>query len=155
MGLFAKYLYDGSRWLPHDGEDVDLPEPWLAVDIHDSDFATVTYRPADAGTGTAYLGYTPRVYFADERASAPTDVAREASGLTAWWERTHERRTNDAERAAKETELAAFLAPDVDPDEGDEGLLDDLDFDEAEIFVEVKTAHFLAALDLPLPEDME
>ncbi|MEV7986869.1 hypothetical protein [Micromonospora sp. NPDC085948] len=59
--------------------------PWLLVDIHDSDSATLTYRPAGPGTGVAYLGYTPRTYFENPDASAPTDAVREAAGLSAWW----------------------------------------------------------------------
>ncbi len=61
-----------------------VPEPWLLVDIHDSDIATIAYRPTGSGSGVAYLGVTPRTYFEDPGASAPSDVAREAGGLVEW-----------------------------------------------------------------------
>lgn len=155
VGLFGRYVYDGTRWLPQEDERVlDLAEPWLSVDIHDSDITTVVYRPAGPGRGVAYLGDTPRTYFENENASAPTDVAREAAGLASWWaQRQHG--GSEAERGAKERELVAYLAEDTDPagltfdeDEDIDGL------DDGEIFVEVKTARFLAALDLPVPDDL-
>ena len=69
-----------------EGVLVRLPyeAPWLSVDIYDSDFATVRYEPPGPGSGTAYLGNTPRTYFGNESASASTDVLREADGLASW-----------------------------------------------------------------------
>lgn len=128
-----------------------IPEPWLLVDIHDSDIATITYRPPGPGSGVAYLGDTPRTYFENPDASAPTDAAREAAGLGAWWAHQHGR-TSGTEREAKEAELAAYLAEDLNPADIDHD--DDDDPDDAEVFVEVKTARFLAALDLPVPDDL-
>jgi hypothetical protein len=156
VGFFGGYVYDGTRWLPLPEEGGhDLAEPWLSVDMHDSDISTVVYRPAEPGSGVAYLGDTPRTYFEDEAASAPTDVAREAAGLAAWWSR-RQHGASEAERGAKERELAAYLAEDIDPDEldwdGEEENIDDLD--DGEVFVEVKTARFLTALGLPLPADL-
>lgn len=155
MGMFATYRYDGHRWSPHHPDDPPLAGPWLTVDIHDSDFTTVVYRPAATGSGTAYLGFTPRSYFEDDEASPATDTAREASGLAAWWAARRGGAT-DAERHAKEAELRAYLAEDLslldtDVDDWASGE-DDEDFDEAELFVEIKTARFLAALELPLPD---
>jgi hypothetical protein len=49
------------------------------------------YEPAGPGSGTAYLGYTPRTYVDDESASAPADVLREAEGLASWLARQHGR----------------------------------------------------------------
>jgi hypothetical protein len=117
-----------------------------------SDIATLTYRPPGPGSGTAYLGHTPRTYFENPDASAPTDVAREAAGLGSWWAQRHGG-AGDTERTAKEAELAAYLAADRDPADIDLDDEDD-DLDDAEIFVEVKTARFLAALDLPVPGDL-
>lgn len=150
MGFFGRYLFDGS-W--KSVEDINgVPEPCLVVDIHDSDITTVTYRPAGPGSGVAYLGVTPRTYFEDERASDPTDVGREARGLAAWWAGLHGVR-GEAEIGAKERELAAFLAEDIDPaDFSDDP--DDDDLDDDETFVEVKTVRFLAALGLPAPDDL-
>jgi hypothetical protein len=55
----------------------------------------------------------------------------------------------------KESELATFLAEDLGPSgsptDEDE---DDDDLDDAEVFVEVKTGHFIAALGLPVPSDL-
>ncbi len=86
MGVFGTYLFDGTRWTEQDSEDEPTAAgPWLWIDIHDSDVATVKYRPIGPGTGIAFLGFTPRVYFEDDSASDPTDVDREANGLAAWW----------------------------------------------------------------------
>ena len=154
MGFFGTYLFDGHQWTAHQpAEQPTIPEPWLLVDIHDSDIATLIYRPAGPGRGVAYLGDTPRTYFKNPDASAPTDVAREAAGLGAWWVQQHGG-ASDTERSAKEAELAAYLAEDLDPTDIDLDDEDDNDLDDAEIFVEVKTARFLAALDLPVPDDL-
>jgi len=58
------------------------------------------------------------------------------------------------ERRAKEVELAAYLAEDVDPAEIDLEAEDDGDEDDADIFVEVKTVRFLATLELPVPDEL-
>lgn len=155
MGFFGTYLFDGSRWTLHHPDQLPaVAEPWLTIDIHDSDITTVVYRPAGRGSGVAYLGYTPRTYFEDEGAWPPTDVAREVRGLVDWWAQLRGG-LSDVARAAKETELAAYLAEDVDPAEIDLEEDEDADeLDDAEIFVEVKTARFLTVLDLPVPEGL-
>jgi hypothetical protein len=163
MGFFGTYLYEDGAWrsgvvTPSHDElwrplRVEAPvagEPWLLVDIHDSDITTITYRPTGPGTGTAYLGYTPRSYFERDGASAPTDVPREAAGLASWWRQVHAA----ADASDKEAEIAAFLAHDLGPSEDDDDDTEDEDLDDAEVFVEVKTAQFLAALGLPLPADL-
>ncbi|MBQ1028902.1 hypothetical protein KBX26_02625 [Micromonospora sp. C97] len=152
MGFFGTYLFDGGRWTAHGAnEQPALPEPWLLVDIHDSDIATLTYRPAGPGSGIAYLGYTPRTYFENPDASAPTDVVREAAGLSVWWAQQRGG-ASDIERSAKEGELTAYLAADLDPADIGPDDEDDDDLDDAEIFVEVKAARFLTALGLPTPD---
>jgi hypothetical protein len=174
MGFFGTYLFENGAWrsgtvLPgHDelwqplrgDEPPAAAEPCLLVDIHDSDITTLTYRPPGPGTGLAYLGITPRSYFAREDASAPTDVGREAAGLAFWWQRVHGASADEAAR--KESEIAAFLAHDLGPGEADEDDedyddedADDGDLDDPEIFVEIKTSHFLAALGLPIPSDLQ
>lgn len=124
------------------------------VDVHDSDIAAIVHRPTGSGTGVSYLGATPRTYFDDEEASAPIDTAREAAGLTTWWEQVHGG-VGEADRKAKERQLAAYLAEDIDPAEIDVDEDEDVDqLDDEEIFVELKTGRFLAALGLPVPADL-
>jgi hypothetical protein len=117
--------------------------PWLSVYIHDSDIATVRYEPAGPGSGTAYLGYTPRTYFDDESASAPADVLREAEGLAFWLAR-QQGRSDEAELREL---IASFLAGDIREQHDD-------DLDDAGIFVEVKVSRFLNAVGLPVPREL-
>jgi hypothetical protein len=158
MGFFGTYLYDQGEW--HDVEPDVRPDgdgPWLLADIHDSDLTTVTYRPAGPGTGVCYLGVTPRTYFELDEASAPTDVQREAAGLATWWAATsgdHGHRPGHDELIAKESALITYLAQDVDPEDDDLDDGDDTDvdaLDDADVFIEIKTARLLRTLDLPLP----
>lgn len=150
MGFFGTYLFDGTRWVePDPGQMPDVDEPWLYMDIHDSDIAGVMYEPAGPGSGEAFLGYTPRTYFEDESASSPTDVVRESEGLAAWWAGLHGE-TGDAARTAKASELRAFLAED---DAHHEDIPDD-ELDDADVFVETKAARFICALGLPLPDGL-
>ncbi|MER7505125.1 hypothetical protein AB0L05_32370 [Nonomuraea pusilla] len=153
MGFFGTYLYDGQRWTAHEDDPPPPPtEPWLMVNIYDSDIATVVYQPQGRGSGVAYLGFTPRTYFEDDEASPPTDVVREAMGLADWW-MWRGRGEGEVEHAVKASELLGYLAQDEDPEEIE---LDDeedvVDLDDADVFVEVKAARFLEALDLPIPE---
>jgi hypothetical protein len=118
---------------------------------------TVTYRPAGSGTGIAYLGQTPRIYFEDDTASEPTDTDREAAGLVEWWEHIHAGLTDPAERADKVSELKAYLADDTELDDDDQG--DEVDdepdeLDDADVFVEVKASRFLDALGIRWPDDL-
>ncbi|KAB8196345.1 hypothetical protein FH608_006180 [Nonomuraea phyllanthi] len=153
MGFFGTYFYDGVRWQEREpDQEQDLAEPWLMVNIYDSDIATVIYQPTGPGAGVAYLGYTPRTYFEDPEASAPTDVEREAAGLVSWWSHVHGV-ADGAEREVKERELRAYLAEDIAPEDVEWDEEEDVDqLDDAEIFVEVKTVRFLGALDLPVPD---
>ncbi len=150
MGFFGSFMYDGASWRDWDLDaqpgTLDLPRgPWLSVIIHDSDIATLQYSPSGAGSGTAFLGVTPRIYFEDPRASQATEPAREAEGLAAWVAQT-QRRAN----VEHLTDLIRpFLAADVERDDGE---ADDLD--DAEVLVEIKVVRLLTALDLPLPADL-
>ncbi|RAS69063.1 hypothetical protein C8D87_1021141 [Lentzea atacamensis] len=152
VGFFGTYAYEHGQWKTlSEGELPPLDEPSLWIDIHDSDITSVVYAPAGPGSGVAYLGLTPRTYFENPNASDPTDVLREAAGLAAWWA-LH----NSGDATAKQAELLGYLAADENPDdvEWDEG--EDVDaIDDAEVFVEVKTARFLAALGLPVPYDLK
>ncbi|PPK65275.1 hypothetical protein V5P93_003713 [Actinokineospora auranticolor] len=141
MGFSGTYRYDGTRWHELEGwSQAEHPGRWLAVVIFDSDLAEVRYQPAGPGTGSAFLGYTPRDYFGDEDASAPTDVPREAAGLAAWWADGDDAADTDGKAGEIEGFLAADDAPHVHPKT-----------DDADLFVEIKAARFLTALGLPLP----
>jgi hypothetical protein len=145
MGFFGTYLFDGTSWTEQEpGYEPDVPEPWLLIHISDSDIAMVVYEPPSPGSGVAYLGFTPRTYFEDNAASAPTDADRKARGLAAWWAGQNPG-ADDVTRARKTRELRAFLAADgVQPNQAD-------DADDADVFVEVKAARFLTVLGLPTP----
>jgi hypothetical protein len=146
MGFFGTYQFDGLSWTERDPAVGPVgSEPWLWIDVHDSDFTTVRYAPLDeSGSGTAYLGFTPRDYFEDPDASSPTDVDQEARGLARWWALRQEGATED-DLSRKAAEIVAFLATDDEP-------IDEDYEDSADIFVEIKTARFLSALDLPIPD---
>lgn len=156
MGFFGTYLYKQQGWsIQQAGTSPEVAEPWLLLDIHDSDIATITYQPAGPGSGTAFLGSTPRTYFANESASASTDVNREAAGLATWWAQLRDG-VSDAERDVKCSQLLGYLAEDGDPEGDDWDEDEDVDeLDDEDIFVEAKTVRLLAALDLPTPDDLQ
>lgn len=148
VGFFGTYAYEHGQWKTlSEGELPPLEEPFLWIDIHDSDITSVVYGPAGSGSGVAYLGLTPRTYFENPNASDPTDVMREAAGLAAWWA-LH----NSGDAAGKQAELLGYLAADENPD--DFSLEDQEDVEDVDVFVEIKTARFLAALGLPVPYDL-
>ena len=151
MGFFGGYIFNGSSWHEFDPQDGLVPAgtaAWLSVCVYDSDIAEVRYEPAGPGSGTAFLGFTPRAYYEDESASAPADVAREAAGLASWVAR-HLGRADEAELRQVITPFIADDAPESldDLDAGD----DDVDLDEADVFVEAKVSRFLKAVGLPVP----
>ena len=80
MGLFGKFAYSAGQWSTGDPTAV----PFLLIDIHDSDIATVDYRAADASGGRFFLGYEPRFYFDERGAAPPVDTTAEAEGFTRW-----------------------------------------------------------------------
>ena len=80
MGLFGKFAYSAGRW----STDGPTAVPFLLLDIHDSDVATVDYRAADATGGRFFLGYEPRFYFDERDAATPVDTAAEAEGFARW-----------------------------------------------------------------------
>ena len=121
MGFFGGYIFDGQGWLEFEPASGTVPEvgtPWLKVVIFDSDIADISYHPAGPGTGVAYLGYTPRVYFEDENASAPSDVEREAAGLAAWVAAYQ----GGGDETALQDLIAPFLASDEDEDDDQGGM---------------------------------
>jgi hypothetical protein len=167
MGFFGGYIFDGRGWLefePSSGSAPEVGSPWLKVVIFDSDIADISYHPAGPGTGVAYLGFTPRVYFEDDSASSPTDVEREAAGLAAWVAAYQ----GGGDETALQDLIAPFLASDDDEDDVEEDDEDDDAWageedepdedsdsdDDAEAVVEVKLARLLTAIGLPVPEDL-
>src|SRR4051812_49766148 len=78
--MFATLAYSDGRWTR--GRPTAVP--FLVVDVHDSDLATVDYRFADATGGRFYLGYEPRVYFDEPDAAMPVDADAEAAGFARW-----------------------------------------------------------------------
>jgi hypothetical protein len=80
VGLFGKFAYSDGRW----SRGGPTAVPFLLVDVHDSGFATVDHRRADASGGRFFLGYEPRFWFDEADASDPVDVDAEAEGFAAW-----------------------------------------------------------------------
>jgi hypothetical protein len=121
------------------------------VEIYDSDFATVRYEPSGPGSGTAYLGCTPRTYFQDKSASASTDVRLEAQGLTSWLtQQPGAVPAGGGGEAEFRDRIASFLAADEDDGDAD---LDADDRGDADDLVEEKVSEFLRALGLPVPDE--
>ena len=127
MGLFGKFAYSAGRW----SREGPTAVPFLLVDIHDSDIATVDYRPAPPGLGRFYLGIQPRDYFADPDASRPLDVPAEVDGFIGWAERT-------LGRAPHPDDIRELVAEDGLDEPDDE-------------FVEDTAARLIQLLGLPLP----
>src|SRR3712207_2761044 len=93
MGYFGTLVYSEGRW--RTGRPTAVP--FLMVDVHDSDIATVDYRSADATGGRFHLGYEPRVYFAEPDAALPVDVGAESEGFARWLREAEGREINPAE----------------------------------------------------------
>jgi hypothetical protein len=125
VGYFGTFIYRDGEWRDHGGSEHEL-----IVDIHDSDIATVAYRPAPPGLGRFYLGYQPRDYFADPDASAPVDVPAEVDGFVGWARQT-------LGRAPAADDVRKLVAEDGGPPEDD--------------FVEDAAAQLIGLLGLPLP----
>ncbi|RSM88717.1 hypothetical protein DMH04_08860 [Kibdelosporangium aridum] len=140
MGFSGAYLYDGTQWTrQQSGQLPDIAEPWLMVDVHDSAYTTITYRPTGSGSGVAYLGRAPR------------GADQAADGLVEWWARTHEA-AGPSEFDSKKEQIAAYLSTvdnsaTVKPGDGGQP-------DPAETYAELKTARFLVALGLPVPDEL-
>ncbi len=76
--MFCDLSWSGSAW--SDGEDAGAP---LTIRIHDSDIATVMFRPAPGADGLFHMGVEPGDYFEDP--SIPTvDVPKEAGAFVIW-----------------------------------------------------------------------
>ncbi|MDQ0894476.1 hypothetical protein [Agromyces ramosus] len=130
MGSFEAYVFVDGRWSSHEASR----GPFLAVSLHDSDIATVTYAPGPQHGGLAYLGFQPRDYFEDPTASDEVNLDEQAAGLSVW--------------------ARDVLSAEVDParvrsllaESGIEEPMDD--------FVEDTVRRLITVLGLPLPDDL-
>ena len=93
MGYFGKLAYSDGRWSAGGPTAV----PFLLLDVHDSDVATIDYRAADATGGRFFLGYEPRFYFDESEAGSPVDVQAEAEGFATWLRSAEGRDVDPAE----------------------------------------------------------
>lgn len=141
MGRFFDALFVRGGWV--ESEDVAVGpegEPWLAVHVHDSDLAILTFSPTPADTSsTAYLGYTVRTYFEDDVAP-PTDPDADAAGLTMWLLATWPPSRDVADLG---TMLRSRVVGDDDRPSGDQSPL-----------VEEELVGLLNSVRLPLPEGL-
>jgi hypothetical protein len=128
VGLFGKFAYSDGRW----STDGPTAVPFLLVDIHDSDVATVDYRAADAAGGRFFLGYEPRFYFDEREAAPPVDTAAEADGFARW---------------VRET-----TGTDVDPDDVRRLMASPEGAPPADDFVEETLTRLLSLTGLPEPD---
>lgn len=126
MGYFGTFIYRDGAWREHGGGEREL-----VIDVHDSDIATVDYRPAPPGLGRFYLGVQPRDFFEDDEASRPVDVLAEVDGFVGWAAET-------LGRAPSRDDVRELVAED-----GREEPVED--------FVEDSVARLLELLGLPLP----
>jgi hypothetical protein len=76
----GKLAYSEGRWSTGGPTAV----PFLLLDVHDSNVATVDYRSADATGGRFFLGYEPRFYFDESEAASAVDIQAEAEGFAGW-----------------------------------------------------------------------
>jgi hypothetical protein len=125
VGYFGTFIYRDGDWREQGGGEREL-----VLDIHDSDIATVDYRPAPPGLGRFYLGHQPRDYFDDPEASAPVDVPAEVDGFVGW-------AADTLGRAPDPSDVRVLVAEDGEAPPDD--------------FVEDSAATLIALLGLPLP----
>ena len=129
MGYFGTFIFRDGQWQQRSGAG-----PELVVDVHDSDIATIDYRPAPPGLGRFYLGRQPRDFFADPEASQPVDVPAEVDAFVGWAAQT-------LGRAPRAAELRPLVAEDGSGAAEDDG-------------VEGTVVRLLDLLGLPVPEEL-
>jgi hypothetical protein len=129
VGFFGRFVYSEGQWR----EDA-VGDEYLAIQIHDSDVATVDYRSA-ARQGRFYLGFQPRDYFEDPAASEPVDIDGEASRLALW-----AREVLGVSVTPAEIQPLLARAGQEEPDDA---------------FVDETVERLLRLLDLPLPDELE
>lgn len=131
MGNFETSVYESGAWT-----DDEAADEWkLRISVHDSDIATVDYRPSACASGRFFLGFQPRDYFEDPAASDPVDLPAEAVCFSVW-------ASNVAGVDVPAEELMAMMAAEdvVEPED---------------VFVEETVIRLLARLGLPLPAWLE
>ena len=133
MGYFGTFIFRDGQWQQRSGG----AGPELVVDVHDSDIATIDYRPAPPGLGRFYLGAQPRDFFADPEASQPVDVPAEVDAFVGWAAQT-------LGHAPQPAELRPLVAEDGTAPAGDEGVDG----------VEDTVVRLLDLLGLPVPEEL-
>lgn len=108
---------------------------YLRIEVHDSDIATVDFRPAHGASGRFFLGCEPHEYFEDDDASAPVATVAEAAAFRQWL----------LEVTGVEVEAARIesLMASSDPDD-----------ESADVFVEMTVQRLLALAGLPSPDDL-
>ena len=129
MGYFGTFIFRDGQWQQRSGAG-----PELVVDVHDSDIATIDYRPAPPGLGRFYLGAQPRDFFADPDASQPVDVPAEVDAFVGWAEQT-------LGRAPEPDELRPLVAEDGTAQPEDDA-------------VEDTVVRLLDLLGLPVPQEL-
>ena len=129
MGYFGTFIFRDGQWQQRSGAG-----PELVVDVHDSDIATIDYRPAPPGLGRFYLGHQPRDFFADPEASQPVDVPAEVDAFVGWAAQT-------LGRAPEADELRPLVAEEGAGEPEDE-------------VVEDTVVRLLDLLGLPVPEEL-
>jgi hypothetical protein len=131
VGFFGTFVYSADAgWSDSPSGDV-----WLRIDIHDSDVATVDYRPSASGLGRFYLGFDPCDYFGDPAAGGPVDRDAEATAFVEW---------------AKLAVGAAITKEAVLPLLAEAGATEP-----ADDFVEDTARRLIRLLNLPLPQDLQ
>jgi hypothetical protein len=133
VGYFGTFIFRDGQWQQRSGAG-----PELVVDVHDSDIATIDYRPAPPGLGRFYLGAQPRDFFADPEASEPVDVPAEVDAFVGWAEQI-------LGRAPQPDELRPLVAEDGTAQPEDDGQDDR---------VEDTVVRLLDLLGLPVPEEL-
>ncbi|MET0994193.1 MAG: hypothetical protein ABWY20_08985 [Mycobacterium sp.] len=131
MGNFETSVYESGSWT-----DDEAADEWtLRISVHDSDIATVDYRPSGCATGHFFLGFQPRDYFEDPTASDPIDLPAEAACFSVW-------ASTVAGADIPAEELMAIMAAEdvVEPED---------------VFVEETVIRLLTRLGLALPARLE
>lgn len=128
MGNFETSVYTAGSWSGNEAAD-----NWqLRISVHDSDIATIDYRPHEGASGRFYLGFQPRDYFENPDASEPMDLVTESESFSAW-------ATEVAGVIVPAEELRAFMAVEAVEEPED-------------TFVEDAVVRLLRRLNIPLPE---
>lgn len=153
MGFFGRYIFDGRAWracTQDDPEKLPIIEPWLYLEIYDSDYAIIKYRPRGPGSGVAFISFTPRTYFEDADASSPTDPDVEAAGLAAAIMSMGAPGKFDS--VGLQAVIREFLTDDGETEQLEANWITGSSHDDP--FVESKVRHLLEALELPMPQGL-